>query len=126
MIERNEKGQLLPGHTGNPGGRPKGIALLIRGQTGEGEELVCYMLKVFRGQVRGLKPHHRMEAATWLSDRAFGKPTQAMEVIGDQPVKVNFIVGKGYVTEQEFDRIMDVPGHVVEGDVVDGSGQVVG
>ena len=40
MIERNEKGQLLPGHTGNPGGRPKGIALLIRGQTGEGEELV--------------------------------------------------------------------------------------
>jgi hypothetical protein len=54
----------------------------IREQTNDGEELVDLMLKVFRGEVDGAKLRDRMEAATWLADRAFGKPVQALEHSG--------------------------------------------
>jgi hypothetical protein len=36
------------GVSGNPGGRPKGLARRIREETNDGEELVDYMLGVFR------------------------------------------------------------------------------
>jgi hypothetical protein len=38
----------LPGQSGNPGGRPRGIAALVRDQTADGAELVAYMLRVLR------------------------------------------------------------------------------
>lgn len=81
-VERDQGGRYLPGHNGNQGGRPKGLAAYIRDQTGDGVEIVTLMLRVLRGQVRGLKPHHRLEAATWLADRGWGKATQTMEFTG--------------------------------------------
>ena len=63
-----------PGQSGNPGGRPKGLVSRIRQQTREGEELVDYMLRVFRDE--NASRRDRMQAADWLADRGFGKPTQ--------------------------------------------------
>jgi hypothetical protein len=40
------------------------------------------MLRVFRGEADGARLRDRLEAATWLADRGFGKPTQAMELSG--------------------------------------------
>ena len=77
-VERDEKGRYLTGHNGNQGGRPPGLASSIREQTDDGLEIVSLMLRVLRGQVRGLKPHHRLEAAAWLADRGWGKATQAI------------------------------------------------
>ena len=71
---RDETGKFLPGHSGNPGGRPAGLATLIRETTNDGQELVDFMLSVFRGE-HGEEPRLRADAATWLSDRGFGKPT---------------------------------------------------
>ena len=70
------------GESGNPGGRPKGLVRAIRDQTADGEELVYFMLRVFRGQADGVKLKERLDAATWLADRGFGKPVQAMEHAG--------------------------------------------
>ena len=70
------------GVSGNPGGRPKGLAAGIREQTKDGEELVEFMLRVLRGELPEAKLRDRLDAATWLSDRAFGKPVQAMEHSG--------------------------------------------
>ena len=70
------------GVSGNPGGRPKGLASEIRERTKDGEELVGFMLRVFRGELPEAKLRDRLDAATWLSDRAFGKPVQAMEHSG--------------------------------------------
>jgi hypothetical protein len=71
----------VKGQSGNPGGRPKGLVSAIREQTRNGEELVTFMLRVLRGEA-GARLRDRLDAATWLADRGFGKPTQAMELSG--------------------------------------------
>jgi hypothetical protein len=75
-----------PGTSGNPKGRPAGIAAYARRQTKNGKELVDFMLNVLR---RSGEFEHarvplpvRMEAATWLADQAFGKPVQRNEHTG--------------------------------------------
>lgn len=75
-----------PGHSGNPGGRPRGFVAAIRDATNDGEELVTFVLKVFRGESIGTgkgaqRPRlaDRLAAATWLADRGFGRPIQAVE-----------------------------------------------
>lgn len=62
----------LPGQSGNPGGRPKGLRSLIREQTGDGAELVAFALDVLRGKRRAMM-RQRLEALYWLADRGFGK-----------------------------------------------------
>src|SRR4051794_11431393 len=63
------------GVSGNPGGRPKGLVRRIRDETGDGAELVDYMLGVFRDEHQPTRT--RVEAATWLADRGYGKPAPA-------------------------------------------------
>jgi hypothetical protein len=52
----------------------------IREATGDGEELVAFILRVFRGQERKGTLRDRVAAATWLADRCFGRPFQAASV----------------------------------------------
>src|SRR5262245_12477117 len=68
----------------NPGGRPRGLAALVREQTGDGLELVAFMLTIFRGKRKGASLKLRMEAAAWLADRGFGKATQLLEMSGPE------------------------------------------
>jgi len=76
----------LPGFSGNPGGRPKGLASLVRSKTKNGKELVDLMLKIMRGKLtvtrytsEGVKYEQtpsiqdRQKALEWLADRGFGK-----------------------------------------------------
>lgn len=69
-----------PGVSGNPGGRPRGLAELVRQETKDGAELVAFMLRVLRGRKQPLR--YRLEAAAWLADRGFGKALQQLEVGG--------------------------------------------
>ena len=68
----------LPGVSGNPGGRPKGLAELVRAETRDGAEVVEFMLRILRGKRQPMRL--RMEAAAWLADRGFGKALQQMEL----------------------------------------------
>lgn len=70
---RDTTGQFLPGHSGNPGGRPVGFHSNIQERTADGSELTDFVLSVFRDANASNK--ERMDAATWLADRGFGKPT---------------------------------------------------
>jgi len=72
----------LPGQSGNPGGRPKGLAALVRERTKDGAELVDFMYSVFRGR-RKAPMKVRMEAAAWLADRGFGRVPMPLEHSGD-------------------------------------------
>jgi hypothetical protein len=70
------------GQSGNPGGRPKGIVRAIREHTRDGDDLVAFVVRVFRGEVDGVRLRDRLDAATWLADRGFGKPTHGVELAG--------------------------------------------
>lgn len=73
----------LPGQSGNPGGRPKGLVSLVRERTRDGEALVECALKLLRGEevLPGRKP--RLEdvrwAIEWLADRGFGRAVQTVD-----------------------------------------------
>ena len=75
------------GVSGNPGGRPKGLAAYVRDNPLEGEELADFYLAIFRGEKidgKKLGLRRRMEAGTWLSDRGFGKAVQQSDIKVDQ------------------------------------------
>jgi hypothetical protein len=74
----------LPGRSGNPGGRPKGLARRVRELVGEDGELILeFMLEVLGDETA--RTADRLQAAMWLADRGFGKAVQAVEI--DVPVQ---------------------------------------
>ena len=66
------------GVSGNPAGRPRGIVQAVRDATDDGRELVDIMVQVLRGEMAGTRVRDRIDAATWLADRGFGRPGVAM------------------------------------------------
>jgi hypothetical protein len=104
---RTSAGTFAPGVSGNPGGRPKGIASYVRSKTRDGEQIVKFMLDVFHGKAikAGRKSRttgdrivldvvptltERIEAAHWLAERGFGKAVQAMEVSGPEGSPIEY------------------------------------
>ena len=95
---RDLSGRFLKGTSGNPAGRPLGFREQIKESTADGNELVEVVLGVLRDQTASNR--ERMEAATWLADRGFGKPAAVRDddvpgigdftiVIGDHDARGN-------------------------------------
>ncbi len=110
----------LPGHSGNPGGRPKGLAERVRRATHDGKTIVDFMVAVARGgKIDGRKPRlcDQMDANKWLADRGWGKPVQAIEYggIGVSPLETNVHF---YLPENGRDREA-TPLALPDGDTVD-------
>jgi hypothetical protein len=69
----------LPGQSGNPGGRPKGLAKRVRELVGtDGEAIVAFMAEVMNDETA--RNADRIEAAKWLGDRGFGRAVQALDI----------------------------------------------
>ena len=69
----------VAGRSGNPGGRPKGLARQVREVVGEdGEPIARYLLQVMHDDRQ--RTRDRIEAARVLADRGWGKPVQAVDV----------------------------------------------
>ncbi len=72
----------LPGRSGNPGGRPQGLAERVRRATKNGKTIVDFMISVARGMnIDGRKPRlgDRVDAVKWLADRGWGRAIQGVE-----------------------------------------------
>ncbi len=75
----------MKGHSANPGGRTKGykrFAKDILKETGQGQELLDYLLKVFRAdkELGGVTLKDRHWAAEQLLNRGLGRPPQVVEI----------------------------------------------
>ena len=72
-------GRWAPGQSGNPGGRPGGVAEVRKlAQAHTLEAIACLVKEMNNGETS----HARIAAANALLDRAYGKPTQP---IGEDP-----------------------------------------
>jgi hypothetical protein len=74
-----------PGQSGNPRGRPKGLATLAREAVGDGRDLVAFFLSVLNGDMKALRTRRitlrdRIQAAEWLAERGFGKAPLVVDV----------------------------------------------
>ncbi len=83
-LRRNELGHILPGQRAlNPGGKPRGLARLIREQIGETGISKCIevLADIAYGKLSAVARFpDRMAAIQILLERAYGKPTQTVEV----------------------------------------------
>ncbi len=89
------------------GGRPKGLATLIREMTRNGQDLVEGMLAIWHGEPlkdrtgrkRGRTPRvsDRLEAGKWLADRGWGRvPLSDGEGPGPQIIELILKPGQDY------------------------------
>jgi hypothetical protein len=60
------------GVSGNPGGRPKGLAHRIRQMTENGQTILDLYLGVATGKIRA-PVRDQLQAAAWLTERGWGK-----------------------------------------------------
>ena len=69
-----------------------GFHSYIQERTADGSDLTDFVLSVFRDENASNK--ERMDAATWLADRGFGKPT--VNADAQAPGIDDFTIGIGY------------------------------
>jgi hypothetical protein len=79
----------MAGRSGNPGGRPKGLARYVRDLVGDdGRRIADFMLGVLEDESE--RTETRMQAAVWLADRGFGKAPVTLESSPDKPERIVF------------------------------------
>lgn len=64
------------GQSGNPGGRPKGLAADIRAKTNNLAAQIEMMIQISLGQVSKATVRDRIEATKWLADRGHGRSVE--------------------------------------------------
>jgi hypothetical protein len=69
----------VAGQSGNPGGRPKGLARQVREIVGDDGAAIAEFLLCVMCDDRE-RTRDRLEAARLLGDRGWGKPIQAIDV----------------------------------------------
>lgn len=78
------------GVSGNPDGRPKGLARKIKECVGnDGEKLVTAVVEVLDDPEASRRD--RIEAASWLADRAFGRPAQVVSGEDGGPIAFQIV-----------------------------------
>ena len=94
VVENNDRATRLggitgagfqPGVSGNPGGRPRGLARQVRELVGEdGEAIATFLLTVMSDEAE--RTRDRLEAARLLADRGWGEAVQAVDMdVTQQP-----------------------------------------
>ena len=97
----------MAGASGNPGGRPKGLARRVREIVGnDGEPIARYLLEVMQDDRQ--RTRDRLEAARLLADRGWGKPVLAvdLDVAANLPVLDPDHFAK--LSTEELDLVIDL------------------
>ena len=113
-VENNETAALaggvtgkgfVPGRSGNPGGRPKGLARRVRELVGDdGERIAVFFVEVMTDPKQ--RTADRLEAARWLADRAFGKSaTGSQQPLAVAPVPLSVVRTR---TPERFGELLQI------------------
>ena len=62
---KNRDHLFQPGQSGNPGGRPRGLASKVREITKDGADPILFLMDVLEGKVTGTRVKDRIEASSW-------------------------------------------------------------
>lgn len=83
-----EETRFEKGKSGNPGGRPKGLAKAVRDLVGaDGTELAKIMKSIAENEKA--KDSDRISAVAWLSDRGWGKAPAFAPIEEDDPLEMS-------------------------------------
>ena len=85
-MEAGAATRFLPGQSGNPGGRPKGIARAFRDALGTPAEAASGLLEIARTAKRDAD---RIAAWRELLDRGFGKSASFAAIEGADPLELD-------------------------------------
>ncbi len=87
MAERDAKGRIMRGSSGNPSGRARGLERMVR-EACEGSmpEIIKAQIAIACGRApEGLtviiEAVDITRSASWLSDRGWGKPKETVEIV---------------------------------------------
>lgn len=81
-----------PGQSGNPSGRPKGIARAVRERFGEDPtSIVEFLIGVYQGTEDGFRGADRIKAAELALAYGWGKPAATQAPEGYDPLEVDAI-----------------------------------
>ena len=104
----------VPGISGNPGGRPKGLTRRVRELVGDdGTAIAEFMHAVMVDDAE--RTTDRLEAARWLADRGFGRPPQDVELAlkAQEGVDVHAFAAK-YLPTEMLDEMIACVGAKLE------------
>lgn len=93
-----------PGQSGNPSGRPKGIARAVRDRYGNSpDELVGFLERVMSGEEQGsFRGSDRLKAAEYLLAYGWGKPAATQAPEGYDPLEVDAITAEARAIVDEL------------------------
>ena len=134
LAGRDSNGHFAKGVSGNPGGRPTGLASAIRERTHDGEDLVDFYLAVWKGEKvfgRIYTKDQSLEAARWLADRSWGKAVQqslvglndARNPVRDQLQAMTLEGVLALMARMESEMQALPEGDVIDVEVVEGGGR---
>ena len=94
-----------PGQSGNPGGRPKGLAKAVREAFGNSpDELVSRWRAIAAGEVAGAKVSDQLRAAELLAAYGWGKPAATAAPEGYDPLEVDALTAEARAIAEELAR----------------------
>ena len=97
---RNDAGRFVPGQSGNPGGRPKGLAAAVR-ELAPAEDLVKWYTAIWLRDkatllklgvpLKSVTLAERNKAGEWLTERGYGKAPTHAPIEGENPLELDSI-----------------------------------
>jgi hypothetical protein len=105
----------VPGKSGNPSGRPKGLERLVRETVGDDMvAIIKAQISIAKGQkpdvgagveLPAIKASDMTKAAEWIGDRGWGKARQTINATGDLggPKRVDYSM----LSDDELDRMLE-------------------
>ena len=119
---RDSGGRFAKGVTGNPGGRPKGLASYIRDRTSDGQDLVDKVVHILQHpNGKGIQAQKlQLECIQWLADRGFGKAVLNVEHTGQIGHAIDVFAGMSTeelkALHESMQAVVALKAQVIEGE----------